>query len=78
MSEEVSLWKVLRNGRQLELGDLSQWEIDIGDSTKTLIWTPTARLKIDEVEDDKLFPHRITNLDTSEPDVVRARCVFGR
>jgi len=72
MSDEASLLRILRHGRELELTDLSRWEIAIGDSTMTIIWTPTARLRVDEVDDD-LYPFRITNLDTSQPDVVRAR-----
>ena len=72
MSDEASLLRVLSHGRQLELTDLSRWEIAVGDSTMTIIWTPTARLSVDEVDDD-LYPYTIANLDTSEPDVVRAR-----
>jgi hypothetical protein len=72
MPEESSLLRVLRNGRQLELADLSRWEVDPGDSTITALWLPTNRLTIEEADG----VYRITNLDTSQPDVVSAKRVF--
>jgi hypothetical protein len=69
---EASLLRVLRNGQQLELTDFSRWEVEPGVSTITLLWLPTNRLQIDEIDGE----YQITNLDTSQPDTVRARQIF--
>jgi hypothetical protein len=72
--ENASLWRVLRDGCELELGDLSRWEVAPGDSTITVLWLPTNRLKIEYTGAGDSW---ITNLDTATPDKVRARKIFG-
>ena len=72
MPEEKSIRSVGRNGLQLDLMDGSRWEVAVGDNTMTLIWLPTARVIVEEHAEDKLYPYRITNLDTYGPEVVRA------
>ena len=64
---------MLREGRVLELGDFSRWEVGPGDSTITVLWLPTNRLKIDDTGHGDVW---ITNLDTATPDKVRARKIF--
>jgi hypothetical protein len=73
MTVANSILRVCKNGTVLELLDGSQWEIPVGDNTKTLIWLPTARVTIEENEEDESYPYCVTNLDTSGPEVVRAR-----
>jgi|RhiMetdeSRZDD1v2_1073273.scaffolds.fasta_scaffold1392569_1 hypothetical protein len=72
--ENASLVRVRLDGRELELGDLSRWEVDPGDSTITVLWLPTNRLKVEDTEAGDSW---ITNLDTAGPDKVRARKIFG-
>lgn len=73
MAMDNSILHVRKNGTVLELMDGSQWGIPVGDNTMTLIWLPTARVTIEENEEDESYPYRITNLDTYGPEVVRAR-----
>jgi hypothetical protein len=73
MAVENNILRVLKDGTVLELMDGSRWEIPVGNNTMTLIWLPTARVTIEENEEDEMFPYRITNLDTYGPEVVRAR-----
>jgi len=72
--ENASLLRVRVDGRALELGDLSRWEVDPGDSAITVLWLPTNRLKVEDTEAGDSW---ITNLDTATPDKVRARKIFG-
>jgi hypothetical protein len=65
MAIENSILRVRKGGAVLELMDGSQWEIPIGEHTMTLIWLPTARVTIEENEEDEIYSYRITNLDTS-------------
>jgi len=70
---ESFITKIGKMGSPITLGDGSRWNISIGDSTKTICWYETMRVTVDESpEDDHIYPYRMTNLDTSGPDVVRA------
>jgi hypothetical protein len=62
MAKQGSVLSVSRNGLQLTLTDGSRWDIAVGDHTLTLIWTPTARVTIEDSPEDELYPYRITNL----------------
>jgi hypothetical protein len=57
----------------LVMVDQSRWEIPAGENSKTLIWSPTARLRIEEDSEDEAFPYRITNLDTYGEETVPAK-----
>lgn len=70
---EYFILKVAKNGLTITLNDGSRWEISAGDSTKTICWYETMHIQITEEEDDTLYPFRLTNLNTSTPDVVKAR-----
>jgi len=72
-SKEYSILKVTKNGLKVTLFDGSRWQINEGDSTMSICWYPTMRVCISEDLDDKLYPYRLTNIDTSSPDVVKAR-----
>ena len=72
-SPEYSVMKIGENGSSVILQDGSRWQISEGDSTKTICWYPTMRVLISEDLNDKSYPYRLTNIDTSGPDVVRAR-----
>jgi hypothetical protein len=50
----------------------SVWELSPGDITIAMVWSPTARLNIQESGDD-VYPFSITNIDSPGPQVVRAR-----
>ena len=60
-------------GRLLELGDMSRYEVGPGDIPITALWLPTNRLIIEETGTGDCW---ITNLDTALPDKVRARKIF--
>ena len=63
---ETSILKVNTGGLKISLMDGTEWAIiNIGDITRTLLWYPTQRIKIEE---DTLI-----NLDTPGPDKVRAK-----
>ncbi len=61
---ETSILKVSISGFKISLTDDTEWVIcDIGDITRTLLWQPRQRVKIEQ--------DILTNLDTSGPDKVR-------
>lgn len=71
--KEYSILKVAKNGLTVKLNDGSRWEISVGDSTKTSCWYETMHIQITEDSEDTQYSFRLTNLNTSTPDVVRAR-----
>ncbi len=63
---ETSILEVRVSGFKISLRDGTEWVIcDIEDITKTLLWQPRQRIKI---EDDILI-----NLDTAGPDKVKVK-----
>jgi len=70
---EYTIMKVGKNGFSVMLDDGSQWQIDSCDNTKVACWYETMRIKISEDFEDETYPFQLTNLNTSEPDIVRAR-----
>ncbi len=63
---ERSILEVSVSGFKISLTDGTEWVIcDIEDITRTLLWQPTQRIKIEE---DTLI-----NLDTVGPDKVRVK-----
>lgn len=67
---ETSVMKIHKDGLEISLMNGSKWRIvHIGDMTKTIIWYPTQRIKIEESEDNKYI---LTNLDTAAPDKIEA------
>lgn len=67
---ETSVMKIHKDGLEISRMDGSKWRIiHVGDMTKTIIWYPTQRIKIEESEDDKYI---LTNLDTAAPDEIEA------
>ena len=72
MAESI-ISSIRNDGMGLQLIDGSRWEIAVRDHTIVLAWYPSARVDLAEEPDDESYPYRITNLDSSTPDVVRAR-----
>lgn len=70
--KEYTIRNVAKNGLTVTLDDGSKWQISYGDSTKTSCWYETMHIKISEDLEDEAYPFRLTNLNTSEPDIVRA------
>ncbi len=63
---ETNVMKIHKNGMEISLMDCSKWRIThIGDTTKTILWYPTQRIKVNE-DNDGIFT--LFNLDTSTPD----------
>ncbi len=63
---ETRILEVSVSGFKISLRDGTEWVIcDIEDITKTLLWHPTQRIKIEE---DTLI-----NLDTAGSDKVRVK-----
>ena len=73
MTQESTIRSVRKDGLGLQLMDGSRWEIALEDITTFATWYPSSRVSIDEEPDDERYPYRITNLNTSTPDVVRAK-----
>ncbi|MBI5027114.1 MAG: hypothetical protein HZC12_10405 [Nitrospirae bacterium] len=62
---ETSIMKTHKDGLEISLMDSSKWRIiHIGDITRTALWYPTQRIKIEKLEEGK---YKLTNLDTSAP-----------
>jgi len=61
---ETSILEVNNDGLELTLMDGSHWSVDPSDMSKTSCWYPGQRIRIER--------HVLINLDTSEPDKVRA------
>jgi len=66
---ETSILEIKEDGFEVSLMDGSNWSVNPGDSTKTICWYPTQRIKIKENSDGTFT---LTNLDTAAPDKVRA------
>jgi hypothetical protein len=67
---ETTVKKSRQDGIEISLMDGSNWRIkNIGDMTKTTLWYPTQRIKVEENEVEKFT---LTNLDTSVPDEIEA------
>lgn len=65
---ETSVMKIYKDGLEISLMDGSKWRIaHVGDMTKTILWYPTQRIKIEELENNKYI---LTNLDTAAPDEI--------
>lgn len=47
---------------QLELEDGSRWLINAGDLSKVCCWIPTTAVKIEPVQNNRIFNYKITNL----------------
>ena len=73
MTKEGIIGSIRKDGLGLQLIDGSRWEIALEDITIFATWYASARVTIDEEPDDERYPYRITNLETSTPDVVRAK-----
>jgi len=66
---KTSVLEVNEDGLKISLMDGSSWSVNPGDSTKTICWYPTQRIKIKENSDGTCT---LTNLDTAAPDKIRA------
>jgi len=65
---ETNVMKVHKDGVEVSLMNGSKWRVvHIGDITRTIIWYPTQRIIIEELEDNKYL---MTNLDTAAPDKI--------
>lgn len=66
---ETNVKKISRDGLEISLMDGSKWRlIYTGDMTKTILWYPTQRIRIEEVEKNEYV---LINLDTAAPDEIR-------
>lgn len=68
---EHHIVNVRRSGMVVQLDDGSEWDIPPGDSTMAACWYETQRVVVAESEHD-LYPYKLTNLDTSTPDAIKA------
>jgi hypothetical protein len=68
---EHHIVNVRKYGMVVQLDDGSQWDIPPGDSTLAACWYATQRVVVEESENNP-YPYKLTNLDTSTPDVVKA------
>lgn len=65
---ETNVKKIHREGLEISLMNGSKWRIiNVGDITKTILWYPAQRIKIEETDDGE---YTLTNLDTSAPDEI--------
>jgi hypothetical protein len=65
---ETNVKKIHQDGIEISLMNGSKWRIkNIGDITKTILWYPTQRIKIEERSEGEFT---LTNLDTSAPDEI--------
>jgi len=67
---EHHIVRVRKYGTVLQLDDGSQWDIPPGDSTIAVCWYESQRVVVEESDND-LYPYKVTNLDTSTPDVIK-------
>lgn len=70
---DFSVMEVRNGGLNVVLSDLSEWDINPGDSTKTACWYSTQRIILEKSETDSFYSYVLTNLDTATPDKARAR-----
>jgi hypothetical protein len=65
---ETNVKKIHQDGIEISLMDGSKWRIkNVGDMSKTILWYPTQRVKVEESE---LGKFSLINLDTSTPDEI--------
>lgn len=69
--EERSIMEFDKDKLTITLDDNSKWLIHIADIRKVKFWVPTDRILIDET-DDGIYHYKLINLDTVEPNVIRA------
>jgi len=65
---ETSVLEVNKDGLEVSLMDGSNWSINPGDSTKTICWYATQRIKIEKSGGATY----LVNLDTAAPDKAKA------
>ena len=70
---DASVMEIRNGGLEVVLSDLSEWDINPGDSTKTACWYPTQRITLERSETEGFYSYILTNLDTATPDKARAR-----
>ena len=71
---ESTIQKISKDGLQISLMNGSLWRLaNIGDITKSALWYPTQRIKIEENGEGE---YSLINLDTSEPDEIRVSRVL--
>ena len=71
----ATILEITEYGEEVTLMDGSKWTINPGDTSKTSIWYPTQRIKIEENKND-IYSHTLINLDTAAPDKAKASRVF--
>ena len=68
---ETSVLEVKDDGLKVHFMDGSSWSINLGDITKTILWYSTQRIVVEHSEDD-VYSYTLTNIDTVDPDKVKA------
>jgi hypothetical protein len=71
LGAEHHIANVRKYGMVVRLDDGSEWDVPPGDSTIAACWYETQRVVVEESEHD-LYPYKLTNLNTSTPDVIKA------
>lgn len=71
MMQDLNLYairKLVNFYIEISLMNGSKWRIiNVGGITKTILWYPAQRIKIEETDDRE---YTLTNLDTSAPDEI--------
>lgn len=66
---DTTILEISEDGLEISLMDGSVWQpTNAGDVTKTLIWYPTQRIKIEKNNKEE---YTMTNLDTATPDKIK-------
>lgn len=69
--KEHCILSIKNDGLVVSLDDGSVWNISPGDSTKSICWYSTMRVKVEE-SDSEIYPFILINMNTAGPDRVYA------
>jgi hypothetical protein len=66
--------KIHKDGLEISLMTSSRWRLNnVGDMTKTILWYPTQRIKIEETEKGECT---LINFDTYTPDEIEVSRIY--
>ena len=74
IGKELTITSISKDFYTVKLSDGSRWRVKDGDLSKTTTWYPTQRIVVEKNKspDNHVYLYKLTNLDTSEPDVAEA------